>query len=175
MDSQDDPEQRIRDLEPPPAQPWVDTGSRRPGMRVGWIVLVLLVLGLVIGGGLMIAERMATPGRPIATRPTEPTVAGGGGSFAPAPRPAGAELTVAGIDQAETHVCDATVVNISGVHNRIVLTGHCTRVDISGVRNTVIITEADAIIVSGLDNTVTFQIGSPEVSQSGFDNSVARG
>lgn len=82
---------------------------------------------------------------------------------------------MAGIDKVETHACTDSIVSISGVQNRVTLTGHCARVDVSGVRNTVIIEESDAIVVSGLDNDVTFQNGSPEVDQSGFDNRVARG
>lgn len=185
MTPQDDPEQRVRDLEPPATAPWIDAARRRPGLRAGWIVLGLLVLGLVIGGGVMITERLAAHSKPVAGRPT---VAGGGGSFTPVPPASGTrppytlpppatrnrEINVAGIDQDETHACTDSVVSISGVQNRVVLTGHCTRVDVSGVRNTVIIEECDAIVVSGLDNNVTFQFGSPEVSESGFDNKVAR-
>lgn len=183
--SDDAPERRIRDLEPEPAQPWVDAAPARTGLRVGWIVFGLLVLGLLIGGGVEIAERMAAHGKPVAGWPT---VVGGGGSFTPSPPTSGTrapytlpppatrsgEISVAGIDKDETHACADSVVSISGVHNRVVLTGHCTRVDVSGVRNTVIIEESDAIVVSGLDNNVTFASGSPEVSESGFDNKVAR-
>lgn len=188
MDPQQDPEQRIRDLEPPTTQPWVDPGLQQPGMRAGWIVLGVLVLGLVAGGGVLIAEQMAAKSKPVAGRPTTQPVVGGGGSFVPSPptsgavtstllppAPTGAQISVTGIDKDETHACDASVVSISGVHNRVVLTGHCARVDVSGVRNTVIVEETDAIVVSGLDNSVTFRIGSPDVNDSGFDNTVARG
>lgn len=181
---QDDPERRIRELEPPPA--WVDVEPTRPGMRLGWIVLGVLVLGLVVGGGAMIAERVGAQNKPVAGRPTAPPVVGGGGSFAPRPPtpsplipvppppPTGAQISVAGIDKDETYACNASSVSVSGVRNRVLLTGHCARVDVSGVGNTVLIEESDAIVVSGLDNTVTFRFGSPEVDQSGFDNKVAR-
>lgn len=188
MNPSDDPEQQIRDLEPQATQPWVDAPPQRPGLRVGWILLGILVIGLVIGGGAMIAERMAAQGKPVAGRATTPPVVGGGGSFTASPQPSSTrppytlpppatrngEISVAGIDKVEKHACNGGVANISGVHNRVVLTGHCVSVDVSGVRNTVIIEESDAIIVSGLDNDVTFQNGSPEVNQSGFDNRVAR-
>ena len=185
MSPEDDPERRIRDLEPAATQPSTDAALQRPGLRAGWIVLVLLVLGLVIGGGVMIAEKVAAHSKPVAGRPT---VAGGGGSFTPSPPASGSrppytlpppatrngEISVAGIDKDETHACSDSVVSISGVQNRVVLTGHCTRVDVSGVRNTVVIEESDAIVVSGMNNDVTFQSGSPQVDQSGIDNKVAR-
>ncbi len=186
--SEDDPEQRIRNLEPQATQPSAETEPRRSGLRAGWIVLGLLVIGLLIGAGAMIAERVAAQNKPVAGRPTTAPVIGGGGSFTPAPPASSSrppytlpppstrnrEISVAGIDKDETHVCTDSIVSISGVRNRVVLTGHCARVDVSGVRNTVIIEESDAIVVSGLDNNVTFKNGSPEVSQSGFDNRVAR-
>lgn len=188
LNPSDDPEQQIRDLEPAATQPSAEGGPQRPGMRLGWIVLGLLVIGLLIGGGAMLAERMAAHGKPVAGRPTTPPVVGGGGSFIPPPPTSSArppytlpppatrngQISVAGIDKVETHACNGGVANISGVNNRVVLTGRCTSVEVSGVRNTVIIEESDAIIVSGLNNDVTFQNGSPEVSQSGFDNTVAR-
>lgn len=189
--SEDDPEQRIRDLERPLADPAAVTEEvivpdrQGVGMRVGWIALGLLILGLVIGGGYLIAERMTVQNTPVAGRPTTEVITGGGGSFTAAPPapgtatpplPAdGGAISVAGIDRDETHVCNDSIVSISGVHNHVVLTGHCARVDISGIRNTVIMDEADAIVISGMNNSARFHSGSPQISQSGMDNSLERG
>jgi hypothetical protein len=43
------------------------------------------------------------------------------------------------------------------------------------VENTVIVESAEAIDVSGVDNTVTFLSGEPELSRSGIGNTVAPG
>ena len=74
-----------------------------------------------------------------------------------------------------TLACNDSVVSISGVDNTVVLTGRCNRVDVSGVQNTVTIDDAGSIDVSGLNNRVIFHFGTPELSQSGFDNTIQRG
>ena len=64
-------------------------------------------------------------------------------------------------------------MSISGVNNEVTLTGHCRSVDVSGVENTVTTDATDAIVVSGMKNTVTFRSGTPELTNSGFDNTIA--
>lgn len=202
----DDPEQRVRDLERGLADAAAATeygsGSepvpqrRSAGMRLGWILLGLLVLGLVIGGGAMLAERMASDGKPVAGRATTAEVAGGGGSFNAAPPPSalppsvtqtqaprtyvpppdtGGDISVAGVGKAERYDCRSRGVSVSGVDNKVILTGHCARVDVSGVGNAVTIEESDAIVVSGFNNVVTFHSGDPELSKSGMNNTLERG
>jgi hypothetical protein len=48
-------------------------------------------------------------------------------------------------------------------------------VTVSGVRNTVTVDAADAIVVSGMNNAVTFHSGTPQLENSGIDNSLERG
>jgi hypothetical protein len=195
MSPDGDPERRIADLERPlsagtPIEAPPLGEPRRTGMRVGWIVLALLILGLIVGGIAIVSGRLAPAHQPVAGTPTTAPVVGGGGAVpgrspapsagpstaAPAPRPpSGGALSVAGVGNERTLACNDSVVSISGVDNTVVLTGHCTRVDISGVQNTVTIDEADAIDVSGMNNKVVFHFGTPELSQSGFDNTLERG
>ena len=186
MSSTEDPETRIRDLEPPALDSAVSADPPRPGLRLGWIVLILLVIGLAVGGDAML---FTNADRTVAGRPAAPDIAGGGGTFTAAPtasavpaQPAeptppttGGSISVAGVDKDETHACDDSIVSVSGVHNRVVLIGHCARVDISGIRNTVIMDEADAIVISGMNNSARFHSGSPQISQSGMDNTLERG
>jgi hypothetical protein len=61
------------------------------------------------------------------------------------------------------------------VDNKVVLTGHCSRVDVSGLKNVVTIDSADAIVVSGMNNAVVFHSGTPELDNSGLDNTLGRG
>ena len=44
----------------------------------------------------------------------------------------------------------------------------------SGVRNTVTVEESDAIVVSGMDNNVTYRSGNPELEESGLRNTLQR-
>ena len=217
--SDDDPEQRIRNLERPladsaaatetasGADSGADSGApylpdrQSTGMRLGWIVLGLLIIGLVIGGGSMIAERVSAHSKPVAGRPTAAEIAGGGGSFTAAPSPSAglpapppappadpgqrtypasppdtdAEITVAGVGKNERYSCESRIVSISGVDNTVMLTGHCTLVVVSGVGNGVTIEESEAIVVSGMNNVVTFRNGSPELTKSGMNNTLERG
>ena len=173
----------------------------RVGMRVGWIVLGLLILGLVVSGGVIVSGRLASTSRPVTGSPTTPAVVGGGGvvpgrapvttsmnpsrtvmpSASPttagtvSSAPPGGALSVAGVGNERTLACNDSAVSISGVDNTVVLTGRCARVDVSGVNNTVTIDEAAAIDVSGMDNKVVFHTGTPELNQSGFDNTLERG
>ena len=205
MSSDGDPERRIAELERPlsagtPIEAPPLSEPRRTGMRVGWIVLGLLILGLIVGGIAIVSDRLAAGGRPVADTPTgSPIVSGGGvvsdpsavppvspsATAAPKPSPTstatvsspppGGLLTVAGVGNQRTLACNNSIVSISGVDNTVVLTGRCDRVDVSGVQNSVTIDDAGAIVVSGLNNRVVFRYGTPELSQSGFDNTLERG
>ena len=82
---------------------------------------------------------------------------------------------MAGLDTRKTIACADNIVTISGVSNTVVLTGRCDRVDVSGIDNVVTLEEAGAIVVSGLNNKVTFHSGTPELSKSGIGNTLERG
>lgn len=167
-------------------------GHARVGLRLGWVLFALMVIGLIVGGSAILAGRDSTP---VAG---EPTMIGGGGTVAETPSapgvppspatsaapplvvpppttPSGGAVSVSGVGNERTIACTDNPVSVSGVDNNVVLTGHCSRVDVSGVRNTVSIDAADAIVVSGLNNAVTFRSGTPELSRSGLDNTLERG
>lgn len=173
----------------------------RTGLRLGWLVLGVMILAVVVSGGIL-AGRLTGGSRPVTGTPR--TVADGGGTFTqptlekptlekPFPGapsvvppekstapvtitpPSGDSISVAGVGKTETIDCADRVASVSGVDNQVVLTGHCSRVDVSGVRNTVRIEESDAIVVSGMDNEVTFRSGDPELSRSGLGNSLEMG
>lgn len=205
MNPDQDPETRIADLErslsTPPAVEAAPAVSRGPGARLGWAVLGLLVAALVVGGGMILAERN---GRPVAGRATTPPVAAGdvgtttrapavpgtptSASLAPTRTPAGVPpavpapgdggpVSVNGVETQRTIDCadGAFGVSISGVKNTVEVTGRCTRVDVSGIENRVRINEAGTIEVSGLNNDVRFRSGTPELSKSGIGNTLERG
>lgn len=198
MTPEQDPEDRIAKLERSPSVP-NPTGAHATtgtGMRVGWIVLGLLVVGLAVSGGVMVADRL---NRPVAGRATSAAVPGDGehtstrpsvppapvppvtptASTMPSPQPpagtGGGPVSVAGLDTQKTISCLDNVVSISGVNNTVVLTGRCSRVDVSGIENVVTIDEAGVIEVSGLNNKVTFRSGTPELRKSGIGNTLERG
>lgn len=172
-----------------------DEGPPRTGLRIGWLVFVLLVCALLVSGWFIVADRMNAP---VAGRPTVPPMLGGSGTItksppgsppksppgqypsAEAPIDPSAEPpvrgdSVAGVDTVRTIACDDNAVSISGVRNTVTVTGYCTRVDVSGVNNVVTIENAGAIDVSGIRNRVQFRSGSPELSKSGIDNTLERG
>jgi hypothetical protein len=57
----------------------------------------------------------------------------------------------------------------------VVLTGPCARVVVSGVKNTVTLERTGFIDISGMNNRIVFRSGTPEINQSGIDNTVERG
>ena len=157
--------------------------ERRIADRVGWIVLGVLILGLVIGGVASISGRLTAGNRPVTGTATAPTVVGGGGTVPssspsrpsrPSP-PTGRTVSVAGVGNERTIACDDTIVSISGVDNTVVLTGQCARVVVSGVKNVVTLERSGAIDISGMNNRIVFRSGTPDITQSGIDNTVERG
>ncbi len=76
---------------PPPPPPYYGPPMSPPpvpssgsGLRLGWIVFVLLILGLTVGGGAILVTNHLNAGR---TSPGLPTISGGGGTFTTATRP----------------------------------------------------------------------------------------
>lgn len=197
----EDPEQRIADLErglsAPETVPHPDTPGRGPGMVVGWIALGLLIAGLVVGGGVILAGQTnrTVPGGPVAaeppphtnlptatplpTRPTVPPIPTDGPTLTtiPSTEPpgSGGSLSISGIERNESFDCEGRNIDVSGVDNTVVLTGRCPRVEVSGIGNSVRVEAAAELIVSGLDNTVVFLTGDPLIEKSGLRNEVSRG
>jgi hypothetical protein len=203
MNPDENPEQRIADLERPLLQSAADSelSADRPrvGLRLGWIALALMLTGLVVAGGAILAGRAGTP---VSGRPTSEPMLGGGGTVAESPSPPtpshhfpgsevaptptsilppastaspGETISVSGVGNERTIDCTNNAVSVSGVDNKVALNGHCSRVTVSGVRNTVTVDAADAIVVSGMNNAVTFHSGTPQLENSGIDNSLERG
>jgi hypothetical protein len=161
----------------PPSVP-----SPSSGIRIGWIVLALLVVGLFVGGGAIVWTNLSNH-----SAPGFPSVSGIGGTFTPGTRPSlntptppgpsgsatpGGSVSVAGANADKTIACNDSAVTISGMANTVVITGHCTSVEVSGMNNVVTVDAADTINASGMDNKVTYRSGSPKITKSGFDNTV---
>ncbi|MCW1958617.1 MAG: DUF3060 domain-containing protein [Mycobacterium sp.] len=154
----------------------------RNGRRIGWLVFALLVIVLAVSGWLIAADRL---NQPLAGRPTTPPMLGGSGPIdatvtTPAVPPRATARpsdgnTVSGVDNVRTITCVDNTASVSGVHNTVTVHGHCNRVEVSGVENTVTIDDADAIEVSGIGNRVRFLSGTPELTDSGIDNTLERG
>ena len=82
---------------------------------------------------------------------------------------------MAGINENQTIACNDNTVDVSGVTNTVVITGHCTSLTVSGVQNAVTIDAVDTIDASGFNNKITYHTGSPKVSKSGEGNVVQQG
>jgi Protein of unknown function (DUF3060) len=231
MTANEDPEDRIRELErpladaaraseagssqpagqgyppappgppPPPPAPWTYGGpfpgppqQGSSGNRVWWIVGTLIAVGTIAlaGGIAAFAAHQLSGVRSIISSP--PTISGTFGpppsaptspgpytrtkpatpSASPTP-PAGGELSVAGMNESRTIVCNDSVVSVSGISNTVVITGHCASLSVSGVQNAITVDAVDSIDASGLDNKVTYHSGTPKITNSGDSNVVQQG
>lgn len=158
-------------------------------IRAGWALLGVLIVGLIISGGALIADAadrtvagmptaqddQVAPAPSTARRPaTAPAIPEDPipPVTDPEPVPPGGTVNVAGTGNERTIVCDGNDVNVSGVGNAVTLSGRCLRVDISGVANIVAIEEAEQVVVSGVNNAVTIRSGTTDVSKSGIGNTV---
>jgi hypothetical protein len=158
------------------------------GLIVGLIALAVVAIFGVIGA---IVWTTVSHVQPELTRPGRSSVAGGGGSVGapsvrvpsvaeptnappivlpgipdlsgPTSAPAGAPLSIAGIDVTKNVTCNDNVVSVSGVNNTVTITGHCTSVTVSGMNNKVTVDSVDTIGASGFDNQVTYRSGAPHV------------
>src|SRR5271170_948621 len=110
--------------------------------------------------GAMTQTRAAAPSTSLTAAPTAPK---------------GGNLSVAGINENRTIVCNDSSVNVSGVSNTVVITGHCATLSVSGVKNKVTVQAADSIEASGFNNEITYLAGSPQIDQSGQGNAIQKG
>jgi hypothetical protein len=163
--------------------------------RLWWIVGTIIVIGvLALAGGIaaFAAHQLSSVRSSInsPTYTTLPTTPSRTTTRSPRPStsptrspstttssvpPAGAPISVSGIDENQTIACNDNVVTVSGINNTIVITGHCVSVTVSGMKNKVTVDSSDTIEASGMNNHVTFHSGAPKVSKSGVDNVVEQG
>ena len=151
--------------------------------------LVPLVIVVVAAAGIAAAAVFVNLGNSDG-QPQGPIAGGGGPLDTPAPPEvetridsteqivtveSGGSLSIGGIDQNQTVVCNGGTVSISGVDNTIEVQGGCASVIVSGIDNTVTVESADILSASGFDNQVTYRSGDPEISQSGTGNVIERG
>ncbi|HEV7422740.1 MAG TPA: DUF3060 domain-containing protein [Mycobacterium sp.] len=167
------------------------------GFAWWWLIIATFVIGgLAVGAGVAVfGSNMFSGTSPFSSSPGRPNVSGGGGTLTnvPTSRPdipggntqvptgepsvsaPGAVVSVIGIGDNKTIACNDNILNIAGSNNTVVITGNCVSVNVSGVNNIVTVDSADTIVVSGVDNRLTFRSGSPQISKSGFGNVVEQG
>jgi DUF3060 family protein len=186
---------------PPPAAPWTYGGSygvppqRSSGNRVWWIVgSVIVVAAIALAGGIAaFAAHQISGVKSIITNPPTFSPTFGPSTSTPtspvpsktrskqatpstsATPPAGGQLSVAGINENRTVVCNDSVVSVSGVSNTVVITGHCASLSVSGVQNAITVDAVDSIEASGFNNKVTYHSGAPKINNSGDSNVVEQG
>jgi DUF3060 family protein len=181
---------------PPPSygspSPWAPP---RPTSRnrVWWILAAFFIIGTVaipLGFAVFGIHRATHGGFATitpypSTRTISPSAAAPSASAAqptaPAPStsasqaPAGAPITIAGIKENQTVACNQNSVNLSGISNKVVITGHCAMLHVSGVQNSITVDSVDAIEVSGFNNQITYHAGNPSIDKSGDGNVVQKG
>ena len=71
---------------------------------------------------------------------------------------------------------DGKSLNIGGSKNTLTVKGRCASVIIGGDDNKIIFDKVDTeLIVAGLNNTVTYRNGAPQVQDLGTGNSITKG
>ncbi|CAN5336070.1 hypothetical protein BH09ACT8_BH09ACT8_31940 [soil metagenome] len=130
------------------------------------LILAVIAVGLIAlaGGAAVYSVSSVTSGLPTAGAPSRDSGA-----------ESGVRLSVSGIGENRTLVCNDGAVSISGISSTVVISGHCLTVQISGVSNVVMIESTDAINASGIENRITFRTGAPAVVNSGSGNTVEQG
>jgi hypothetical protein len=170
------------------------TGSRS---QVWWILAAVFVIGMIaLPAAILFFTTRTISHSGITTLLPNPTVAptvvapSGGVTAAPAPAPgvvpsnpptaaptapAGASLSISGINETRTIACNNSIISVSGVQNTVIITGHCASLSVSGVQNKVTVEAVDSIEASGFTNQITYHKGSPSIDKSGDGNVVQQG
>lgn len=182
---------------PAPTQPWPAPQPSRGGHGLTTFLVIAGVIVVVITAA--VGVYLMSTGGSSNTVSGEPTFSGGGGGFpstardatpptgtieAPSfeipapdpgyPQPSGT-LSVSGVGLHRNLQCTNNYVTISGIDNTVEITGHCSAVTVSGAKNTITVDSTAKILVSGIDNHITYRTGTPQVNNAGFDNTVEPG
>jgi hypothetical protein len=100
----------------------------------------------------------------------------GSGTGGPITVSRGGTLSVGGSEQIKTIACNGGSLTLSAINSMVNVTGHCASHAMSGFDNHVNVESADAVQVSGYDNTVTDTAcsdGKPTLS--GYNNAFTVG
>jgi hypothetical protein len=171
--------------------PWAPPPRKTTSAGIPWVVLgigAVVFMAVAAGVGFFIVNKSTRqfpminiPSISVPSFPSIPSIPrvqtgqpGQPGQPAPTTAPPGGQLSVAGIQENKTIVCNDSHVSISGVSNTVTITGHCANVTVSGMQNNVTLDTSDQIDASGFNNVVTYHSGSPDIN-SGGSNVVQQG
>lgn len=168
--------------------PWTPPRSTSRN-QVWWILAAVFIIGTIaVPLGLAFSSIHRATHSGLTTLLPNPTVvpssaapsAGRAQAPVPAPAvsptvPAGASLSIAGINNNRAIACNGSAISVSGVSNTVVITGHCASLSVSGVQNKVTVEAVDSIEASGFNNQITYHTGSPSIDKSGDGNIVQQG
>ena len=165
--------------------------------RIWWILAAAFVIGMIaLPAGILFFTARQVSHSGLATLLPNPSISpgsaappAGGVGQAPsagpltpptsgptaAPTPAGANLSISGINENRTIACNGSTISVSGVSNTVVITGHCASLSVSGVQNKVTVEAVDSIEASGFNNQISYRKGSQTVDKSGEGNIVQQG
>ena len=167
------------------------TGTPRPGRGL-WILLALFVIGMIalpiaifMYGAHQVSRSGLTTLLPAPSHSSmspspsgvvpSATAAAPSAPSAVTTAPVGGNITVSGISEVRTIVCNGGSVSVSGITNNVTITGHCASVSASGIQNQITVDASDKIQASGSGNQITYHTGSPTVGNSGLNNVVHKG
>jgi len=174
----DDPEKRIRELECGLA----DTTAVAPGsgydpgfappprkaplrwsyLVVGLAILVAIVMAIARGANLLNIGGG--------------NIGGANGGGGPITVQHGGTLSVGGNEENETIACNDGSLTLSAINSTVNVSGHCASLKMSGFDNHVNVENADAVEVSGYDNTVTdTACNDGKLTLSGYGNAFSVG
>lgn len=188
----------------PPPTYWDQPTNQPSLLRPAILIPVALVTVLVIGLGAFAVTRLlsgdseptaSTPARTTAETEEPSTSRRAPSSTTDAPSlttvPSSAAIpppppstvtvtaptptTISGIEENESYACTDDEITVSGIGNEVRITGHCTKVTVSGQRHRVFIDNSDVIVVSGINNAVTYYNPNAQIDESGIDNTVTKG
>ncbi|MBI3930251.1 MAG: DUF3060 domain-containing protein [Armatimonadetes bacterium] len=101
-------------------------------------------------------------------------VAGDGGHGTVDTDASNTKVEINGYGIVKTYAGGGRSFEVNGTGQRITITGAAGRIEVNGTDNQVNVEEATAIDVDGMNNTVTYKRGNPEISESGLNNAVKR-
>ena len=188
LSPEEDPEQRIRELErgladtnqPAPQYPaqFPDYGvSPTAGSMPTWSPTPIpsgdlgapaFVRGAVGSGGSGYSSALFFPvGIAIAFAVPWTHLGVFGGLFGPTKVPHGGSLMVNESNKTKTIECNDGRLTLNGHNLTVTVTGHCANLFVNGHNHQVTVDSADSIQVNGMNSVVVYHSGRPGISKNG--------
>jgi hypothetical protein len=170
----------------------VVNGGARDASFLAISALQTVLVALLLGGALAVGVVVRHLVRRQAANPAREILVGGVGLVAlvvglvllghavadgsgPIQMAHGGSLIVHGNGESKSIACNDGYLTVDGRDETVTVTGHCAQLSVDGVIHHITVDSVDTINVKGVNNVVTYHLGTPKITNRGGANAVKQG